>query len=91
MRCCVGSEKVYGICQLDRLDLGAHGDIAQIIANGFGVTLASLSSIEHRIEGFSILQLKDAKPDLELGLIYTSVNRDLPLIQGFLGMLARPN
>jgi len=60
---------------------------AQIIANGFGVTLASLSSIEHRIDGVSILQLRDSKPELELGLIYASVNRDLPLIQGFLGVI----
>jgi len=61
---------------------------AQIIANGFGVTLASLSSIEHRIEGVRILQLKDSKPELELGLIYAYADRDLPLIQGFLDTLA---
>ena len=60
---------------------------AQIIANGFGVTLASLSSIEDRIEGVSILQLKDSKSELDLGLICASTDRDLPLIQGFLSVL----
>ena len=62
---------------------------AQIIANGFGVTLASVSSIEGRIDGVSILQLKDSKSELELGLIYNSVDRDLPLIQGFLNVLKK--
>jgi len=61
----------------------------QITANGFGVTLASLSSIETRIDGVSNLHLKDSKPDLELGLIYASANRALPLLQGFLGILER--
>ena len=61
---------------------------AQIIANGFGVSLTSLSSIEHRIEGVSILQLRDSKPELELGLIYAYVDHDPPLIQGFLDTLA---
>ncbi len=60
---------------------------AQIIANGFGVTLASLSSIEARIDGVKILHLKDPQPNLELDLIFTSANRDLPLTQGFLGVL----
>lgn len=60
---------------------------AQIIANGFGVTLASLSSIETRIDGVKILHLKDPQPNLELGLIFTSANRDLPLAQGFLSVL----
>jgi len=60
---------------------------AQVIANGFGVTLASLSSIEGNIEGVRILQLKDPNSELELGLIYTSADRELPLIQGFLDML----
>jgi DNA-binding transcriptional LysR family regulator len=62
---------------------------AQIIANGFGVTLASLSSIESSIDGVRILQLKDSKPELELGLIYASKDRELPLIQGFLGLLSK--
>ncbi len=60
---------------------------AQIIANGFGVTLATLSSIEGRIDSVKILHLKDARPELELGLIFTQVNRDLPLIQGFLNVV----
>lgn len=64
---------------------------AQVIANGFGVTLASLSSVTAQIEGVKILQLKDARPELELGLIFTSENRDLPLIQGFLGALRKEN
>ena len=59
----------------------------QIVANGFGVTLASLSSIGTGIEGVSILQLKDPRPELELGLIYAAANTELPLIQGFLGIL----
>jgi len=59
----------------------------QIVANGFGVTLASLSSIGTEIEGVSILQLKDPRPELELGLIYAAANMELPLIQGFLGIL----
>ena len=62
---------------------------AQIIANGFGVTVASLSSVESRIKGVKILHLKDSQPKLELGLIFTSVNRDLPLIQGFLNVIKR--
>jgi DNA-binding transcriptional LysR family regulator len=61
----------------------------QITANGFGVTLASLSSIESKIDGARVLRLKDPHPDLELGLIYASANRDLPLLQGFLGILAQ--
>ena len=62
---------------------------AQIIANGFGVTLANLSSIESRIEGVKILHLKDSRPKLEPGLIFTSVNRDLLLIQGFLNVIKK--
>jgi DNA-binding transcriptional LysR family regulator len=60
---------------------------AQIVANGFGVTLSSLSSTEVKIKGVSILQLRDSNSELELGLIYTSADSDLPLIQGFLGVL----
>jgi len=59
----------------------------QIAANGFGVTLASQSSISSRIEGVSILHLKDSRPELELGLICAAENRELPLIQGFLRTL----
>ena len=62
---------------------------AQIICNGFGVTLASMSSIETEIRGVKILHLKDPEPALELGLIFTSGNRDLPLIKGFLAMLEK--
>jgi len=62
---------------------------AQIIANGFGVTLTSLSSTETRIEGVSILRLRDSNSILELGLIYAAADRDLPLIQGFLNVLIK--
>jgi DNA-binding transcriptional LysR family regulator len=62
---------------------------AQIIANGFGVTLASQSTIAESIDGVSILQLEDADAELELGLVHTSENRDLPLIQSFLDVLAK--
>ena len=60
---------------------------AQIVANGFGVTLASLSSIANKIDGVSIVHLKDEQPVLDLGLIHAAENRDRPLIKGFLDML----
>jgi hypothetical protein len=41
------------------------------------------------IDGASVLHLKDHDPDLELGLIYASANRDIPLLQGFLGVIAQ--
>ena len=62
---------------------------AQVIANGFGVTLTSLSAIEGRIDGVSILKLKDVKPELELGLIYNSVDHELPLIRGFINVIKK--
>ncbi|MCP4047794.1 MAG: LysR family transcriptional regulator [Gammaproteobacteria bacterium] len=61
---------------------------AQIVANGFGVTLTSLSSIEGSVGGVSILQLNDPKPELQLGLIYTSTDRELPLVQAFLNVVS---
>ena len=62
---------------------------AQVIANGFGVTLASLSAIEGGIDGVSILKLKDVKPELELGLIYNSVDHELPLIREFINLIKK--
>ena len=62
---------------------------AQIVANGYGVTLASRSSIEGRTEGVSILNLKDRNSRLELGLIYAREHRELPLLRGFQEVLEK--
>jgi len=37
----------------------------------------------------SIQRLRDSNSELKLGLIYVSADRDLPLIQGFLSVLAK--
>ena len=61
----------------------------QIIANGLGVTLASLSSIGTRNDDTRILELLDAHASLELSAVYPRALADEPLIQGFLDNVSR--
>ena len=63
--------------------------VVQVVANGVGVTLASLSSIGTDTPGTSLLQLEDARTELELGMVCADGDLVQPLIKSFLEVLKR--
>lgn len=59
-----------------------------IVSNGFGVSMATLSATGGMGKGISILRLKDANAELKMGLVYPAASKDLPLINNLLELLA---
>lgn len=82
--------RIYSHAQLTPTPL-AFGEnatmMAQVIAHGGGITLASETSVPPQWPGIRQVQLKDENPYVDMGLIYNVENTSRAIIENFKNMV----